>query len=153
MIGTQERFSIPEVQMSRSAYREMVLSIGALPPEAGGILLGPIGTTDITDFYFDQGGTCSGVTYSPDYITLRQKMSQEWVPSGKDMKGFAHSHPGRVYSLSQGDLNYIKRLLEKNEDMELFFAPIIIPGEFLVRPIVVLRNDPDFPRDAKLVLF
>ena len=80
-------------------------------------------------------------------------MKEEWLPAGIDMKGFVHSHPGRLDWLTAGDLAYIAKLLRKNEDMSIFVAPIVIPPEFRIRPIVVLRENLGLPKEAKLVLF
>ncbi len=143
----------PELRMADWVYFDVIYSICARPPETGGILLGPVGSNDITGFYFDSCADCSGGTYSPDHMTLSRKMKQEWLPSGIDMKGFVHSHPGHFDTLSRGDLVYIRRLLEINPDMDMFAAPIVLPLHFRLCPIVVLRTAPTVPRAAKLVLF
>jgi proteasome lid subunit RPN8/RPN11 len=140
------------MRMSKAVHTEIIFSICCRPPETGGLLLGPIDSNNITDFFYDQGANCTGATYTPDHITLRRKMKEEWIPSGIDMKGFVHSHPGRFDCLSLGDLEYISRLLIKNEDMDIFFAPIIIPSEYRIRPLAVLRNNPKVSVEAKLVL-
>jgi hypothetical protein len=127
-------------------------TIGAQPPETGGILLGPIGSNDITEFYFDHGASCSVVTYSPDHVALRRNMRDVWMPSGIDMKGFVHSHPG-LDRLSAGDLTYIERLLKINPDMNVFAAPIVLPEQFLICPIVVLAERPTFQLGTDLELF
>lgn len=145
--------SQPQMRMKKAVHTEIIYFICSRPPETGGILLGPIGSNDITSFFFDQGADCTGATYTPDHITLNKKMKEEWMPSGIDMKGFVHSHPGKLDVLSQGDLEYISRLLTKNEDMDLFFAPIIIPSEYRIRPLAVLKSNPKVSVDAKLVLF
>lgn len=142
-----------ELRMTCQAYREMICHIASQPSETGGILLGPIGSDDITDFSFDEGAVCSGATYSPNHVLLQQHMNEEWLPSGIDMKGFAHSHPSKYDRLSPGDLSYIKRLLLKNADMEQFAAPIILPQWYCCIPFVVLRSEPLTPRVASLVLF
>jgi proteasome lid subunit RPN8/RPN11 len=128
-------------------------TVGACAPETGGILLGPIGSNDITDFYFDSHALCSGATYTPDHVTLRHKMKEEWLPSGLDMKGFVHSHPGSFDRLSDGDLVYIRRLLDRNPDMRFFAAPIVIPRSFRLRAIVVLADEPHVQRPTQLRLF
>lgn len=140
------------LRISRSAYADIMKSICSRPAESGGILIGPVELNDVTLFYFDNGAKCSGTTYTPDINTLRRKMKEEWLPAGLDMKGFVHSHPGRLDRLTEGDLSYIQRLLEKNDDMEFFAAPIVIPEEFRMRPLVVSRQNPDRPQDVKLVL-
>jgi proteasome lid subunit RPN8/RPN11 len=145
--------SAPQICMSRHVRCQIMCTIGALSPETGGILLGPIGSNDITDFYFDATAICSYGTYTPDYVTLRRKMKEVWMPSGIDMKGFVHSHPGGLDRLSQGDLDYIRRLLQKNPDMSVFAAPIVIPEAFRLRAIVVLADQPSIQRPTNLQLF
>ncbi len=146
-------FEQPEMRMSKAVYTNIIYEICSRPVEAGGLLLGSVDSNVITKFYFDGGGACSGATYTPDYITLRQKMKEVWMPSGIDMKGFVHSHPGRFDCHSHGDLEYIGRLLDKNKDMDIFFAPIIIPSKYYMRPLCVLRKNPGVSVEAKLVLF
>ena len=145
--------SIPPIRMRRQVVCHIMCTIGARRPETGGILLGPVGADAITDFYFDATASCSGATYAPDYATLRRKMKDEWVPAGIDMKGFAHSHPGRFDRLSHGDMLYIRRLLEINNDMSVFAAPIIIPNEFRLQAIVVLAAQTIIQHRTRLQLF
>ena len=140
--------------MDHVTYESILCTIASQQPETGGILLGPIGNdNEITTWFFDRGLDCTAATYSPDHVTLRRKMKEDWLPSGIDMKGFVHSHPGRFDWLSTGDMTYINRLLDKNEDMSLFVAPIVIPAEFRIRPIVVLREKPRRAQEARLILF
>ena len=80
-------------------------------------------------------------------------MKEQWLPAGIDMKGFVHSHPGSFDRLSAGDLVYISRLLEINDDMPFFTAPIVIPSEFRLRPLVVLRDNPKTAREARFEYF
>lgn len=140
---------LPIVRIAHNVCKDIMLTIGSQLAERGGILLGPVGTNDVTEFFFDNGGSCTGSTYSPDYMTLRQKMKKEWLPAGIDMKGFVHSHPGSFDRLSTGDLAYINRLLDKNDDMTMFIAPIVIPSEFRLRPLVVLRDKPGIACEAR----
>jgi len=149
----ESKFAVPPIWMRRHVQCQIMCAIGARRPEAGGILLGPIGSNDVTDFYFDHGASCSGATYSPDHITLRRKMKEVWLPARLDMKGFVHSHPGSFDRLSDGDLVYIRRLLEKNPDMTVFAAPIVIPAEFRLRAIVVMADQPDVQQPTTLQLF
>ena len=87
----------PILKMDSEVYREILYTIGAFPAETGGILLGPIGSNDVTGFHFDNSAKCSRATYSPDHITLSRKLKEEWMPSGLDFKGFCHSHPQRSH--------------------------------------------------------
>lgn len=134
--------SVPPIEITRDALRRILCSICSRPPETGGILLGPIDSNDVSDFYFDHTARCTAGTYSPDHVALRQKMKDQWLPSGIDMKGFVHSHPGALDRPSAGDLAYIARLLQKNPAMPLFIAPIVIPEQFRIVPYLVLRDEP-----------
>lgn len=145
--------AMPEITMSRSVVCKIMCSIGIHPPETGGILLGPVGTDKVTDFYFDSTAQCSGATYTPDHVTLVRMLKHEWLPAGIDFKGFVHSHPGSFDRLSSGDMDYIARLLARNPDMNYFVAPIVIPWQFRLRPIVVPRDRPRVQRNAILRLF
>ena len=144
---------IPVIWMLRAVFCQIMITIGARPAESGGILLGPIGSTDITDFYFDVTARCTAGTYSPDHVTLRRLMKEQWMPAGLDMKGFVHSHPPGYETLSAGDLRYIARLLERNPDMSSFAAPVVLPDQSRMRAIVVLRAEPNVPRITNIRFF
>lgn len=147
----KRRCVLPMMKMNQGVRREIMRTIGALRPEAGGILLGPVDSNEITAFYFDGGAQCGTATYSPDCETLSRKMREEWLPSGLDMKGFVHSHPG-LDQLSSGDLSYIARLLAINPDMSVFSAPIVLPETFQFLPFMVFRDAPSVARPAILIL-
>jgi hypothetical protein len=150
---TEQQIDVPQIAISRHAVCKIMSTVGALRPESGGILLGPIGSSDITDFYFDATARCTSATYTPDHVALRHKMQSEWLPSGVDFKGFCHSHPGDFDRLSGGDMAYIRRLLLANADIEAFAAPIVIPTGFRIRAIVVLRTQPDIQHNTTLRIF
>jgi proteasome lid subunit RPN8/RPN11 len=130
-----------DINMTREAFDKAMLSICSRPAESGGLFLGPVGSNDVTDFFFDSGGHVTGASYSPDCVTLNKKMQEEWIPAGLDMKGFVHSHPRRLDTLTYEDLMYIKKLLIANPDMSVFIAPIIIPPEFRMRAMVVFKDN------------
>jgi proteasome lid subunit RPN8/RPN11 len=148
-----DKHTMATIKMSQKAYRKMMYYICSRPAESGGILLGPVGTNEVTDFYFDRKANCSAVTYTPDHVTLNKKMKEDWLPAGIDMKGFAHSHSSCLDRLSSGDLSYIKRFLNKNSDMDMFIAPVIIPEEYRMRPMFVAKQNYYQPREARIELF
>lgn len=133
---------VPPICMNRHVRCQIMCTIGTRYPETGGVLLGPVGSNDVTDFYFDVTAQCSGATYSPDHLTIRRKMREEWLPFGIDMKGLVHSHPGNYDRLSEGDMVYIQRLLEINPEMSVFAAPIVFPEQFRLHAFVVLADQP-----------
>lgn len=137
-----------DVQIAAAVIDEIYGSIGRRPAETGGILLGPTGRNGVvTGFHFDSSAKCGGVTYTPDVATLRRLMKEVWLPAGLDMKGFAHSHPAGFDRLSAGDLQYVRRLMKANPDMDRFIAPILIPDEFrMVVHVFVSDAGPQFGR-------
>lgn len=136
--------------MTRHAFDKMMNELCSRPAETGGLLLGPVESNDVSDFYFDTGGTVTGASYSPDFKTLNRKLITEWIPAGFDYKGIAHSHPGILDELTQKDLLYIRRLLAANPDMPLFIAPIIIPPAFRMRTMVIYRDNPNVAIEARI---
>jgi len=141
------------INMTREAFDKTMLAICSRPAESGGLLLGQVGSNDVCDFFFDVGGNFTGASYSPDHVTLNKKMKEEWIPAGLDMKGFVHSHPGSLDTLTNEDLMYIKRLLIANPDMSMFISPIIIPPEFRIRAMVVFRDNPGTAVEARINFF
>ena len=141
------------INMTRQAFDKMMFAICSRPAESGGLLLGQVGSNDVSDFFFDAGGNFTRASYSPDYVTLSKKLKEEWVPAGIDFKGIVHSHPGKLDTLTHEDLMYIRRLLAANPDMPMFIAPIIIPPEFRMRAMVVFRDNPDSAVEARINFF
>jgi hypothetical protein len=152
-IAAAPSVAVPPICMSRHLCCKLMCTIGARPAESGGILLGPIGTNDVTDFYFDSAAHCTGATYTPDLLTLQRKMKEVWIPSGIDFKGFCHSHPGNCARLTGGDMVYIRRLLQLNPDMSVFAAPIVIPQAFRLEAIVVLADQPHIQHPTHFQIF
>lgn len=128
------------IKIKRKVLREAMEKIGSIPAESGGILLGPRGCNYVTHFYFDRGSRNSSTSYTPDYKTLNLKMRTEWKPAGLRVRGFIHSHPGNLDTLTAGDISYIQKLMDRN-NMDMFVAPIILPHQYSIRPWVVSRNN------------
>ncbi|MBM4103123.1 MAG: hypothetical protein FJ263_03610 [Planctomycetes bacterium] len=141
------------VNMTRETFDKMMFSICPRPAETGGLILGPLGSNDGTDFFFDAGGSITGTSYAPDCVTIVKKLKEEWIPAGIDLKGIAHSHPGKLDRLTTEDMAYIKRLLIINPEMPVFLAPLIIPHEFRMRMMVVFRDNPDIAVEARINFF
>lgn len=144
---------LPQLRIACEVYRRVLFELNYRPVESGGLLLGPIGSNAITGFHFDDTALSSGATYTPDHVTLNRLLKERWIPSGIDFKGFAHSHPSGCAWLSAGDLRYIRRLLSKNDDMDVFAAPIIVAAQYQLCPLVVTRDRSDVVQRAELVLF
>ncbi|MBN2267673.1 MAG: Mov34/MPN/PAD-1 family protein [Candidatus Babeliaceae bacterium] len=150
MKNHRSRKCVPEITIHRQVISKLFASIGSRPPESGGVLLGPVNCNEVSDFYFDDQGQCSGATYSPDYKKIGYLLKHDWADDGLEMKGIIHSHPNRFDRLSGGDLSYIARLLQCNPQDKFFFAPIVIVEEFRFVPWLVLRSQCDSPVVANL---
>ena len=84
--------------------------VSNVPPESGGILGGR--NDVITNICLDKGilgkHPCS---YTPDTRFLNQKIDQ-WAETGIQFMGMFHVHFGGTESLSEGDKEYIVRIME-----------------------------------------
>jgi len=84
--------------------------VSNIPPESGGILGGR--NDVVTNICLDKGilgkHPCS---YTPDTRFLNQKINQ-WAETGIQFMGMFHVHFGGTESLSEGDKEYIVRIME-----------------------------------------
>ena len=143
----------PTLNVEAAAYRDVLLTLASYPLETGGVLLGPVGSTRITEFYHDVTGTRNQMSYTPDHEALNHLLKTKWCPEGLTLKGFVHSHPGTLDTLSAGDFRYVARLLATNTYLETFATPIVLPAYFRFCPLVVHRDSPNVARRAQLILF
>lgn len=143
----------PRMRMAISIPRAIMNTVGAAPPESGGILGGPKDSDDITEFIRDDGGTWTGTKYTPDHEGLNRMLRDDWKPRGLDFKGFVHSHPDGYTQLSPGDLRYIRRIFDCNPGMQVFMAPIVLPALFWIRPFIVRRGRRLIVEEAVLEVF
>ena len=135
----------PVLRISWPVLREIVESIGGSLAEQGGPLGGGEKSEEITRFVFDRTARRSGGTYSPDTDLLNRLFEEKWNPAGLRLKGFVHSHPGRMTRPSRGDEIYAERILNAIPDLSCLWLPIVstMPdtGEFKLTPWVVLRKE------------
>lgn len=143
----------PRMRVAISIPRSIMNTVGAAPPESGGILGGLKDSDDITEFIRDDGGTWTGTTYTPDHEGLNRMLRDDWKPRGLDFKGFVHSHPDGYTQLSPRDLEYIRRIFDCNPGMQVFMAPIVLPALFWIRPFIVRRGRRLIVEEAVLEVF
>lgn len=131
-------------RITRSVYNEIEKRIGNQPAETGGMLGGNRETGIVTHFHFDESASCSAATYSPDYQTLSQLLSEDWNPKGINLLGFVHSHPGSMAYPSGGDMTYASRILASNSAMQNLLMPIVVTkpnaGRFELVPFSAVRQ-------------
>jgi proteasome lid subunit RPN8/RPN11 len=140
----------PPMKWTQSVYQQIIREIGSKPPELGGILLGPTGESLATHFAFDEAGRGSTVSWTFGHDRINELLRQ-YVPLKLDMKGFVHSHPSGVTSLSTQDVTDFRKPFAngKNQDLTEVWAPIVVGGRVI--PYMLLRDQPQ-PVLAQLVL-
>lgn len=116
---------IPVLHLTSGVLHGIIASIGKLKAESGGVLGGAEGVEAVTHFYFDESSRRTGVTYSPDYGTVNRLFKDIWNPAGVRLRGFVHSHPGRMDRPSMGDEEYASRILANIEGLERLWLPIV----------------------------
>ena len=111
-----------------------------IPPESGGILGGR--NDVVTNICLDKGilgkHPCS---YTPDTRFLNQKINQ-WVETGIQFMGMFHVHFGGTESLSEGDKEYIVRIMEvMPKKIGCLYFPVVVMPERKVVAYKAVRNN------------
>jgi proteasome lid subunit RPN8/RPN11 len=142
----------PVLLMSSAVYDEILEAIGSQPPECGGLLLGPKNHRAVTHFLLDEAGVGTAASFTWDSRGLT-KLLKHYIACGVDAKGFVHSHPTGITTLSGGDLVYAARCFETDTSasIDMLAMPLVVEG--VLYPYVVLREDPHRAVPAQLVLF
>jgi hypothetical protein len=107
----------PTLTITAEVAEAIRRSVGALPSESGGPLGGSDDDTAVHYFHFDERSRATAATYSPDHVALNQLFRDEWNPRGIRLRGFVHSHPGRVHTPSAGDEVYANEILNAIPDL------------------------------------
>lgn len=133
--------TIPTLVLHWRVLEEVIKTIGNLPAESGGAIGGNGDGTHASIYHFDESSRNSAVTYSPDYKQLNRLFKSEWNPKGIRLRGFIHSHPGRMSCLSYGDEVYAENILKAIDDLDCLWLPIVntVPdtGQFKLTPWAV----------------
>ena len=127
--GTAHEDPQPQIYLMKcvwSAYHAMTEHLSSREPEAAGILLGPVGESNlVTHFFPDKNGTSTPVSFQLDIKEMNRRLK---IAKAADLTGvgIVHSHPKNVIQPSVGDLAYFQQLfaLPKNDAAQPFFVPI-----------------------------
>jgi proteasome lid subunit RPN8/RPN11 len=160
------------VEITESALRGIIDTIGRHPPERFGILGGSLDVPfRITDYRYcpprrDRSGRydhgTAHVNVDADFMNF--VIDEEWRPNGKYLVGIVHSHPGGMKNLSygdeasnEGDFVFFKNCLRHDDSPErnwkYLIAPIVTFNPAGIPDMnvwVVTLDDPE-PRKAELV--
>jgi len=140
-----------EMIFTQDAYNEILKTVGTLPAETGGILLGNRDDYVAQKFVFDKSAHTGSASYDPDLKFLNNVVKREWEENGLALLGFVHSHPTGFSRLSGdmgngiGDIGYIKTIFSAMPNLDKFLVPIIFPegkrGKFQIFPYMASRGD------------
>lgn len=102
------------MKLPRSVQREILNTVGAFPPECGGILASNRQGV-LADFYFDQAAGTGNQCYAPTREAIQRKVNQNWRPEGLSFAGTVHSHPhDSLIKPSRADLEATQEILRLN---------------------------------------
>lgn len=122
------------MEITKALFDMMDKMIADEPPETGGIL-GSKDNTRITDIIFDKPIRSyeSCCRYEPN-VEFLNKCIAEWADAGIYFKGIFHSHFANVRSLSDSDINYIKKIMNAMPEQinNLYFPVFTLPERELV---------------------
>ena len=113
------------MQITENTYKKIISSFPNVPPENGGILGARNGI--ICEYIHDTNIVSNNMAiYLPNTILLNKYISK-WKINSIEFAGMIHSHLKNEATLSNGDLAYIKEILNANEGVnKTLFFPILI---------------------------
>ncbi len=128
-----------EMLISKNVYEKIVKTIGSLPAESGGMLLGDADTYEILDFVFDHKADNTGVSYQPNTKFLNSVLEEH----PHEFIGIVHSHPAGFRHLSMQDQRAAWSNLTSpgNPHLKAYLMPIVQTkpdtGKFELIPYIV----------------
>lgn len=119
-----------ELILKEQVYKFIIKNVEKINKEIGGIL-GGYGHT-VTRCCIDKGlGSCK-CSYIPDTKYLNQVVA-DWVKEDICFLGIFHTHFFNVTTLSEGDINYIQKIMDAMPDYikQLYFPIVSLPEKRL----------------------
>jgi|GEM_PF-5093254 len=142
--NTQPQKVPKQLKLTAKVFEHVKDTIGTMRAEQGGILGGDRKTGEVTFFFFDDTGSQSCVSYTPNISLLNTVIKKHWKPNGIDYMGSIHTHPPFINHLSPGDETYAQRILDAMVDLPYLLAPIALSipdtGSFSLFPYAVERD-------------
>ena len=129
-----------------SVHKQIMESpVGSSRPEQGGALFSSDGGVTVDKFIFDEKGSRSGTTYSPNVKFINEQI-RYWSGRGYYFIGFVHSHPqgftaistgrGGGYGYTVSDEDAIVKLLGGMKGTRRLYFPVVqssVYGKFSMR--------------------
>lgn len=151
----QDRFQItlrknPCIYITEEVLNEIKNTIGKIPAESGGLLLGNRKEGIITTFVYDSAAKTTGSTYQFNHIFLNRILRAN---PRLQILGYIHVHPPGARQLSYPDKQYFQAQFE-HLDTTFFYTPIVISeadtGKFELLPYITFKDDAMNPVKGKL---
>lgn len=143
---------LPPMRLLQTAYLDIMRHLTSVVPEAGGMLLGPKGSSVVTHYVIDENGKATAASFTLDAAGLNRVLKKA-LDCGLNCKGLVHSHPPGCTQPSGGDLVYVRKSFtnEKNKDLTEFLLPIVCGGVLI--PYIVRPREENVVQMAQLILF
>lgn len=119
------------MKIKRKTYDLMLNSMPDNPPEIGGIIGGK--NEIISVYQIDNGMNPRGCFYIPD-VDMLNEVIENWEAENINFYGLFHTHFFDVKTLSEGDIKYIKIIMEAMPYFikELYFPIVVMPGRQMI---------------------
>ena len=114
------------MKIYKKLYGYILNNVSKKPPESGGILGKKNGI--VCNVYFDKGIITEKMcSYEPN-VELLNNIIEKWQQENIDFCGIFHTHFYGVKTLSDGDKEYINRIITAMpENINKLYFPIVLP--------------------------
>ncbi len=119
--------SSARVYIADGVLGEIDAAIASHPPERGGALLGPRGSSILSELIPDPEARTSAASYEPS-DALRRRVLEREADTGVSVLSIVHSHPGGLDRPSGPDEEEMRKALASNPRLQRFLAPIVTGG-------------------------
>lgn len=119
------------MKISNEILTDVLKHMPVIPPETGGIIGGIEDRVCIWEY--DAGCPITGCAYSPN-VNYLNKVIEKWIDTGYEFMGILHVHFGGSKLLSDGDKNYIDKIMKAMPDSikKLYFPLVVHPERKMI---------------------
>lgn len=123
----------------QSVYQYILCSVPVAPPEMGGVLGGANDIVSKCQIDFGRSASC-GCSYAPNVDFLNDTIKM-WQMDEIGFQGIFHTHFFGVQTLSDGDIEYIKLIMQTMPPVikKLYFPVVVLPEKQMV-PYLATRD-------------
>jgi len=124
------------MKIEKKILEDIINKMPDKPPEVGGILGGK--DNIVSQYHLDLSSSNGGCYYSPN-VQMLNEVIRNWSVKKIDFLGLFHTHFWGVSTLSDGDIEYITRIMQAmpKHIKQLFFPIIVIPDRMMVSYVAV----------------